>query len=109
MKLTEREFLMLKLVIEKLTSSDGAVELDYAAKKMKYVKPITGPQSPETRRNHAKLVLRLLGMKLAANGITFERVTTRGRSNKGQYNFDTKADYNAAKRLYEAMTFEKKK
>jgi hypothetical protein len=101
MKLTEREFLMLKLVLEKLALSEGAVELDHASKKMKYVKPITSPQSPETRRNHAKLVLRLLGMKLAANGIKFGRVTTRGRSNKGQYDFDTKSDRAKAKKLFE--------
>jgi hypothetical protein len=105
--LTEREYNMLGLVLDKLAKSEGAVELDYATKKMKYVKKIEAPQTEATRRNHAKLALRLLGLKLAAMGITFGRVTTLGRSNKGQYDFDTKADRAAARKLYESMTFAK--
>lgn len=105
--LTEREYNMLGVVLEKLAKSDGAVELDYAAKKMRYVKPITTPQTPDMRRNHAKLALRMLSLRLAALGITFNRVTTLGRGNKAQYDFDTKADRNAARKLYESMTFAK--
>ena len=107
MKLTEREHLMLGLMLEKLSKSEGAVELDFVTKRMKYVKPIHHTQTEEMRRNHAKFVLRMLATKLAANGITFGRTTTLGRGNKAQYDFETKADRNVARKLYEAQTFEK--
>ena len=107
MKLTEREHLMLGILLEKLSKSEGAVELDWIVKKMKYVKPIHHTQTEEMRRNHAKLVLRMLTTKMAANGITFGRTTTLGRGNKAQYDFETKSDRNVAKRLYTTQTFEK--
>jgi hypothetical protein len=107
MKLTEREHLMLGLVLEKLSKSEGAVELDFVAKRMKYVKPVHHEQTEEMRRNHAKFVLRMLTTKLAANGITFGRTTTLGRGNKAQYDFERKEDRTAAKRLYAKQTFEK--
>jgi hypothetical protein len=107
MKLTEREFNMLELVLNKFAKSEGAIELDYATQKMKYVKTIEHKQTPAMRRNHAKLALRMLGLKLAVHGISFGRVTTLGRGNKAQYDFDTKADRNVARKLYETMKHEK--
>lgn len=107
MELTEREVNMLGVVLDKLAKSPGAVELDYATQKMKYVKMIAHKQTPAMRRNHAKLALRLLSLKLAVQGITFGRTTTLGRGNKAQYDFETKADLAAAKRLYHSSIFSK--
>lgn len=101
LKLTERERLALGTVLQKLEESDGAVELDWFAKHMKYIlKPKTSV-SYDARRKHAKQVMGLLALKLRAIGIGFGRVTTLGRGNLGQYDFDSLAERRKAQKLFE--------
>lgn len=103
LKLTERERLALGTVLEKLEESEGAVELDWFAKHMKYVSG--GRRSSyDKRRKHAKQVMGLLALKLKAMGIGFGRVTTLGRGNLGQYDFDNHAERRKGQKLYEKVS-----
>lgn len=101
LKLTERERMALGTVLQKLDESEGAVELDWFAKHMRYIQKSQRSVTYETRRKHAKQVMSLLGLKLRAMGIGFGRVTTLGRGNLGQYNFDSAVERKKAQKLYE--------
>lgn len=100
-KLTERERLALGTVLQKLEESEGAVELDWFAKHMKYVIKPKSSVTYDARRKHAKQVMGLLALKLRAMGIGFGRVTTLGRGNLGQYDFDNHAERRKAQKLHE--------